>query len=141
MYKSLHLICDYPIRQQCIQNMETVMCFIFKNRCESCLRPLLTIWLMVSHLTSQSLILKRSQSVITQSCPSLCKPLNYSLPGSSVHGISQARILAWVAISSSRWSSCPRHQTQVCCLAGRFFTIWATRKVQASFYLLINLEL
>jgi len=40
-----------------------------------------------------------------QSCPTLCDPMNCSLPGSSVHGIFQARILEWVAISSSRGSS------------------------------------
>ena len=40
-----------------------------------------------------------------QSCPTLCDPMDYSLPGSSVHGILQARILEWVAMSSSRGSS------------------------------------
>ena len=45
-----------------------------------------------------------------------------SLPGSSVRGISQARILAWVVIFSSRGSSWPRDQTQVSCIVGRFFT-------------------
>ena len=57
-----------------------------------------------------------------------CNPMNWSLPGSSVHGILQARILEWVAISFSRWSSWPRNQTQVSCIAGRFLTDWATRK-------------
>ena len=42
-----------------------------------------------------------------QSCPSLCNPMDYSLPGSSVHGILQARILEWVAMPSSRGSSDP----------------------------------
>ena len=50
-----------------------------------------------------------------------------SPPGSSVHGILQARTLEWVAIPFSRGSSRPRDQTQVSCIAGRFFTIWATR--------------
>ena len=49
-------------------------------------------------------------------------------PGSPVHGISQARILEWVAISSSRGSSQPRDWTQVSHIAGRFFTIGATRE-------------
>ena len=60
-----------------------------------------------------------------QSCPTLCYPMDCSPPGSSVHGISQARILEWVAISSSRGSSWPRDQTHdscVSCTAGRFFT-------------------
>ena len=45
--------------------------------------------------------------LVTQSCLTLCNPTDCSLPGSSVHGISQARILEWVAISSSRGSSWP----------------------------------
>ena len=49
-------------------------------------------------------------------------------PGSSVHEISQARILEWVAISFSRGSSQPRDWTQVSWIAGRFFTVWATRE-------------
>jgi len=44
-------------------------------------------------------------SEVTQSCPTLCDPIDCSLPGSSVHGILQARILKWVAISFSRGSS------------------------------------
>ena len=44
---------------------------------------------------------KVNQSEVAQSCPTLCDPMNYSLPGSSVHGIFQARILEWVAISYS----------------------------------------
>ena len=49
-----------------------------------------------------------SESEVAQSCPTLCDPMDYSLPGSSVHGIFQARILEWVAISFSRRSSQPR---------------------------------
>ena len=68
-----------------------------------------------------------------QSCLTLCNPVDCSPPGSSVHGISQARILEWVAISSSRGSSQPRTQTHVFCLsciAGRFFTIKPSGKPQ-----------
>ena len=63
-----------------------------------------------------------------QSCPTLCDPMEHSLPGSSVHVILQARILEWVAMPSSRGSSQPRDRNQVSCTAGRFFTIWATGK-------------
>ena len=59
-------------------------------------------------------------------------PLDCSPPGSSVLGIFQARICKWVAISFSRWSSWPRDRTEVSCFAGRFFTIWATRKAISS---------
>ena len=50
--------------------------------------------------------------------------MDFSLPGSSVHGLSQARILEWVAIPFSRGSSQPRGGTRVFCIEGRFFTIW-----------------
>ena len=54
--------------------------------------------------------------------------MNSNPPGSFVHGISQARILEWVSFSYSRGSSQLRDQTLVSCIAGRFFTIWATRE-------------
>ena len=60
---------------------------------------------------------------VTRSCPIFCGPMDCSPPGSSVRGILQTRILEWVAISFSRGSSQPRSQTQVSCIAGRFFTI------------------
>ena len=47
----------------------------------------------------------KTESEVTQSCPTLCNPTDYSLPGSSVHGIFQARVLEWVAIAFSRGSS------------------------------------
>ena len=55
--------------------------------------------------------------------------MDCSLPGSSVYRILQARILVWVAVPFSRGSSQHRDQTQVSCIAGRFFTIWATSEV------------
>ena len=61
-----------------------------------------------------------------------------SLPGSSVHGILQARILEWVAMPSSRGSSQGRDRTQVSRTAGRFFTIWATREAASCLTLLIE---
>ena len=60
--------------------------------------------------------------LVTESGSPLCDPTDCSPPGSSVHGIPQARILEWVAISFSRRSSQPRGQTQVSCITGRFFT-------------------
>ena len=65
--------------------------------------------------------------LVTQSCPTLCDPMAYSLPGSSAHGILQARTLEWVAIPFSRESSWPRDQVQVSCIAGSFFAVWASR--------------
>ena len=55
-----------------------------------------------------------------QSCPTLCNPLDCSPPGSSVHGILQARILEWVSISSSRESSWPRKETSCASSSGRW---------------------
>ena len=57
--------------------------------------------------------------------------MDYSPPDSSVHGILQARILKGVVIPFSRGSSQLRDQTQVSCIAGRFFTIWPIREAQA----------
>ena len=54
-------------------------------------------------------------------------PMDCSLPGSS-HGIFWARVLEWVAISFSRWSSWPRDQTQVSHIRGRCFNLWASRE-------------
>ena len=63
--------------------------------------------------------------LVTQSCLTLCDPMDYSPPGPFVHGILQARLLGWVAIPFSRGSSWPRDWTQVSWIAGTFFTVWA----------------
>ena len=69
-------------------------------------------------------------SEVSQSCPTLCDPMDCSLPGFTDHGIFQARVLEWVAIAFSRGSSQPRDRTQVSCIVGRFFILWATREAQ-----------
>ena len=69
------------------------------------------------------------ESEVALSYPILCNPKDCSLSGSSVHGIFQARVLEWVAISFSTGSPQPRDRTQVSHLAGRRFTVWATREV------------
>ena len=66
--------------------------------------------------------------LVAKSVSNFYNPMDCSLPGSSVHGFLQARILEWVAISFSRGSFWPRIQTQISCNAGRFFTNWATRE-------------
>ena len=71
---------------------------------------------------------QKIESEVAQSCPTLCDPMYCSLPGSSIHGIFQARILDCVAISFSRGSSWPRDQIRVSHTADRLFTIWAIRK-------------
>ena len=62
--------------------------------------------------------------LVAQSCLALCNPMDCSPPGSSVHGILQARMLEWVAISFSRGSPWPRDGTRVSWISGRLFTIW-----------------
>ena len=71
-------------------------------------------------------------SEVTQSCPTLCDPVDCSLPGSPVHGIFQARELEWVAVSFSRGSSRPRDWTRVSRFVGRRFTIWAWQVYKTS---------
>ena len=72
---------------------------------------------------------RKLQVVCAQSCPTLCDPLNCSLPGSSIRGILQARIMEWVAISFSRGSSWPRDSTCISCstcIGNKILYHWAT---------------
>ena len=77
---------------------------------------------------------RKVKVLVAQSCLTLCNPIDSS--SSSVLGILQARILAWVAISSFRESSWHWDWTQVCTIAGRFFTIWATRAIPCEYVLM-----
>ena len=88
---------------------------------------------MVLYLFCVSLVFWTSWWHRSVSCSLLSRvwlydPMDCSPPGSSVHGILQTRILQWVAIPFSRGSSQPRDRTRVSCMAGRFFTFWATGK-------------
>ena len=64
---------------------------------------------------------KKKKSEVTQSCPTLCDPMDCRRLGSSIHRIFQARILEWIAISFSKGSSPPRDWTQVSCIPGRLW--------------------
>ena len=77
---------------------------------------------LVKKIMLQSILLDPLLVLITQLYLTLCDPIDCSLPGSSAHGISQARILEWVAIPFSRESSQARDETQVSHAAGRLFT-------------------
>ena len=79
--------------------------------------------------TKLILVESASASEVPQSCLTLRPYMDYSLPESSIHGIFQARVLEWVAISFSRRSSWPRDWTRVSRIAGTRFTIWAIREV------------
>ena len=94
----------------------------------------LNIWEFTDHYEccqySKLFALQLSASVliereIAQLCPTLCNPVDCSPPGSSIHGILQARILEWVAISFSKGSFWPRDRTQVSRIAGRCFNLCA----------------
>ena len=77
-----------------------------------------------------SVILPYSPEVlVAQSCLTLCDPMDCGPPDSSVRGILQARILEWIAIPFSRGSYRHRDWTWVSCIAGRFFTVWATHSL------------
>ena len=65
---------------------------------------------------------------VAQLCPTICNPKDCSLPGSSVHGILQARILEWVIMPFNRRFSWPREWTWVSCIIGGFSTVWGTRE-------------
>ena len=75
--------------------------------------------------------------LVTQLCPALCNPMDCSPPGSSVHGI--LPVLEWVAIPFSRGSPQPRNWTWVSYVAGRFFTVWATREGLKAALLIITI--
>ena len=80
------------------------------------------------------LSLKWSETLVSQSCPTLCNPMDYSPPGSSVNEIPQARIQEWVAISFSRVSSQPRNWTWVSGIASRFFFYLSYQGLFHSYY-------
>ena len=71
---------------------------------------------------------------VTQSCPTLCDPMDCSPPDSSVHGIFQAWILEWVPVSFSRGPSWPRDWTRGSRIIGRRFSVWATRVALLTHY-------
>ena len=75
--------------------------------------------------------------LVTQLCLTLCDPMDYNLPGSSVHGNLQTRLLEWVTTVSPSPGDLPwpRDQTWVSCIAQRFFAIWTIREA-SSFYIL-----
>ena len=83
---------------------------------------LLYTWNIVNQLLESVCVL------MDQLCLTLWDLMDCSLPGSSVHGILQARKLEWVAIPFSRGSSWPRDWILFSCIASKFFTIWATNQ-------------
>ena len=71
-------------------------------------------------------LITQSCVLVAQLCPTLCHPMDCSPPGSSVHGIFQARILEWVVISFSKGSSWPMDRTHVSCIGRQILHHWTT---------------
>ena len=86
-------------------------------------------------------MLCESESVSCSVMSDSATPMDYSLGGSSVHGILQTRILEWIYIPFSRGSSWPRDQTWVSCIAGGLFTIWATRDITTNWKILKDIRI
>ena len=87
-------------------------------------------------MPASSILASAASPVCIQKCPTLCDPMDCSPPGSSVCEISQAKILEWVAISSSRGSSWPRDLICILCFSStgrQFLYHWATCKAQRPF--------
>ena len=93
------------------------------------------LWGTVPQKTENRTIMK-VKVLVAQSYLTLFDPMDCSLPGSSVHRIRQARTLEWFAIPFSRGSSWPWNQAQVSYLAGRFFTIGATREAPKNHHMI-----
>ena len=83
--------------------------------CEACCY--FDIFQLVIQISTHYLFKSLTLCSVAQSCPALSNPMDSSPPGSIVHGISWARILEWVAISSSRGYSWPRDWPQVSCIS------------------------
>ena len=77
---------------------------------------------------------------VNKLCPVLCNPMDCSLPYSSVHEISQARVLVWVAIFFSGGSSWAREQTHIFCIGGQILYHWTTREALCIIYLCLILS-
>ena len=105
--------------------------FFFNFKCHRAWCGLITLQAHISSVWSCCCL-------VTQSCPTLCDPMNYSQPDLSVHEISQARLPEWVAISLSKGSSQHRDWTHVSCLAGRFFTTEPPGKPQRVCRIILN---
>ena len=110
----------------CSVHLRLFFCFTYRVIITVFLNSIYVIFLKTTNPENISAVRKK---VFTLNLVILsCDPMDCSLAGSSVHGFLQARILEWVTIPFSRESFWPRAQTRVSHIAGRFFTIWATRE-------------
>ena len=106
-----------PLQYSCLENPMNSM----KRRKDRTLKDELPRSVGAQYATGEKE--RKRESEVTQSCPTLCDPMDCSLLGFSIHGIFQAKVLEWVAISFSKGSSRPRHRTQVSHIPGRRFNL------------------
>ena len=133
---SLHIIATHPLSDTWFANIFTQWLGCLFNFLIMTFEAKKFLTLMKSNLRFVCLFVCFGCYVnceVAQSCLTVCDPMDCSLLGSSVHGIFQARILEYVAISFSRRSSWPRYWTRVSRIIGRHFTVWATREVLISY--------
>ena len=107
----------YLVVYNCIRLYISIEFLVISHTLFAIISPTPTLSSPPSHLHKAKCMLK-SESEVAQSCPTLCDPINWSLPRSSVHGIFQARVLEWVAIYFSRGYSQPRDWTWVSRIVG-----------------------
>ena len=114
----LDLFSMLPVFLACISLCSSIAYMQFTSAC-------LFIHMCVhvgTHTHTHKYMQTKPKVLVAPSCLTLCNPMDYSPPGSFVHGILQAGILEWVAFSFSRGFSRPRDQTQISRIAGGFFT-------------------
>ena len=115
---SLQFYCSIMIRESYWKSYLNPICY-----CRQHFLPhSLQVWDHGLNLHSSAFVSCLMPAKLLQSYPPLCDPVDCSPPGSSAHGILQARTLEWVAVPSSRGSSRPSGRSHVSCIAGGFFT-------------------
>ena len=133
-------MCVFPKSEKILFHAYPVFLFFYGEKASPAPRQIL------SKLEVEIIFIYSSQFnnfLYTQSlqlCLTLCDPMDCSPPNSPVHGILQARILEWIAIPSSRVSSWLRdwtHISWVSCIAGGFFTHWATREAHIIYCMIV----
>ena len=127
--------------RKAVKKQQKIHSWIITNQCLRFIRGDLTyqrsFGRLLQKVTTELVCRSLFTCLVAQLCPTLCNPLDCSPPGSSFHGISQARILEWVVISSSRGSSRHRNQTPISCascIAGKFLTHWSIEEARRRMY-------
>ena len=147
---SKNLVVDSLIQWE--KGVLVVFCFLllpFSMRAFKCI-PEQSMWksldtasIIYMNVMSENCSLIDIESEVARSCPTLCDPVDGSLPSSSVHRILKARVLEWVAISFSKGSSQPRDRTRVSYIVGRLLILITAKTIyifNTKIILILNLE-